>query len=92
MRAGLGVTEHLVEARLDARRDGALEAHRLLVRFGPAEPDDRGQQPLEEGVAAEDRVGDRPTGRGQVEVAALGVDDEAVRRRAGGTSRWRPAW
>ena len=72
------MTEQLVEPGLDARRDGALETHRLVVRFGPAEPDDRGQQPLEERVTAEDAVRGRPTGRRQVQVAALGVGDETV--------------
>ncbi len=31
------VAEHLVQPGLDPRRDGALEAHRLVVGFGPAE-------------------------------------------------------
>ena len=78
VRAGLGVTEHLVEAGLDAGRDRTLETHRLVVGFGPAEPDDRGQQPLEQGVTPEDPVGGRSAGRGQAQVAALGVLDEAV--------------
>ena len=56
------MAEHLVEAGLDPRRDGALEPHRLLVRLGPAEADDGGQQPLEQRVAAEDRVGGGPAG------------------------------
>ena len=38
--------EELVQLRLDARRDGRLEPLRLHVRFGPAKPDDLGQQPL----------------------------------------------
>ena len=92
VRADLGVAEHLVEARLDARRDRPLEAHRLLVRLGPAEPDDARQQPLEQGVAAEDRVGRRRVPRSSAEARARRRARRARRRRAGGTSRWRPAW
>ncbi len=92
VRARLGVPEHLVEAGLDPRRDGALEAHRLVVRFGPAEADDRGQQPLEQRVPAEDAVGGGPAGGRQVEVATLGVGDQPVRHEpaehlAGGLGR-----
>jgi len=50
------MTEHVVEPGLDPGRDRALQAHRLVVRFGPAEADDRGQQPLEQRVPAEDAV------------------------------------
>ena len=63
VRAGHRMTEHLVEPGLDPRRDGALESHRLVVRFGPAEPDDGGQQPLEQGVPSEDAVGGGPARR-----------------------------
>ena len=87
------MAEHLVEPGLDARRDRALEARRLLVRFGPAEADDRGQQPLQQRVAAEDAVGGRPARVGQDELASAGpadLGDETVRRPAGGTSRSPP--
>ena len=60
VRARLRVAEQLVEPGLDPRRDRALEAHRLLVRFGPAEADDRRQQPLEQRVPPEDRRPRRP--------------------------------
>ena len=63
VRARLGVAEHLVEAGLDPRRDRALEPGGLLIRLRPAEPDDRRQQPLEQRVAAEDRVGGGAAGR-----------------------------
>ena len=72
------MAQHLVEPRFDARRDRALETHRLVVRFGPAETDDRGQQPLEERVAPEDAVGGGATSGAQPEVAALGVVDQSV--------------
>ena len=62
VRARRRVAEHLVEPGLDARREGALEPGRLLVGLRPAEPDDGRQQPLEQGVAAEDRVGRGPAG------------------------------
>ncbi len=64
VRARLGVAEHLVEPGLDAGRDRALEPGRLLVRLGPAEAHDRGQEPLEQRVASEDRVG-RGAARGR---------------------------
>ena len=92
VRAGHRVAEHLVEAGLDPGRDGALEAHRLVVRLGPAETDDRGQQPLEERVPPEDAVRGGPAGGRQVELAAVGDGRRARPRRAGGTSRWRPGW
>ena len=38
------------------------------------------------------RVRGGPAGRREVQVAALGVGDQAVGRRAGGTSRSRPGW
>ena len=79
MRARLRVAEHLVEARLDPWRDRALEACRLLVRLGPAEADDRGQQPFEQRVAAEDRVSGGSAGPGQDQLATVRLVDEAVR-------------
>ena len=82
MRARLGVTEHLVEPCLDPGRDRALEAHRLLVRLGPAEPDDRRQQPFDQRVAPEDRVCGRPAGRRQVQLPAVRVCDEPVGNEA----------
>ena len=78
VRAGLGMAEHLVEAGLDPRRDRALQPGRLLVRLGPAEPDHRGQQPLEQCVATEDRVGGRAAGVGQDELPTVALVDEAV--------------
>ena len=74
-----GWPEHLVEAGLDAWGDRALETHRLVVGLGPAEADDRGQQPFEQGVASEDAVRGRATGRREVEVATFCVSDEPVR-------------
>ena len=62
VRARLGMAEQLVELRLDARRDRALEPLASTSRLGPAEADDRGEQPLEQRVAAEDRVRRRPPG------------------------------
>ena len=78
VRARLGVPEHLVEARLHPRRDRALEAHRLVVRLGPAEADDLRQQPFEQGMPAEDAVRRGSAGRGQVQLATPGLGDEAV--------------
>ena len=48
--AGLRVPQEVVDGPLDTRRDRALEPHRLLVRLGPAEPDDACEQPLHERV------------------------------------------
>ena len=86
------MSEHLVETRLDPRRDRPLEPHRLFVRLRPAEADDRGQEPLEQRVPAEDAVGRRPPGGRQVEIATLGVGDQAIRHEppehlAGGLGR-----
>ena len=78
MRAGLGMTEHLIEASLDARRDRALETHRLVIGFGPAEPDDSGQQPLQQRVPPEDPVGGRSTGRREAQIATFRVLHEAI--------------
>jgi hypothetical protein len=72
------MAEHLVQASLDPRRQRALEPGRLLVGLRPAEPDHGRQEPLEKGVAAEDRIGSRPAGRRQHEVAAIRLADEAV--------------
>ena len=100
VRARLGVAQQLVELRLDPRRQRALEAHRLDVALRPRQPHDRGQQPLEQRVAAEDRVGGGAAGGGQDEAAAGRRLQQPVRRRAGGTSRlaawvdtptWRPS-
>ncbi len=79
VRARLRVAEQLVEAGLDPGRDRALQAHGLLVRLRPAEADDARQQPLQERVAAKDRVRGSAAGRGQPELAVVGVVDESVR-------------
>ena len=68
----------LVETGLDPRRDGALETSGLLVGLGPAQPDERGEQPLEQGVTTEDRIGGGASGRREMEIASLGLGDEAV--------------
>ncbi len=92
VRARLGVAQQLVELGFDARRERALEPHRLDVALRPREADDRGQEPLEQRVAAEDRVRRRTTRRGQLEAPARRGLDEAVRREpaahlAGGLGR-----
>ena len=89
---GRRMAQHLVEAGLDPRRDRALEPGRLLVGLRPAEPHDRAEQPLDERVAPEDRVGGRPARAGQDELPAVGLVDEAVRAEppehlAGGLGR-----
>jgi hypothetical protein len=70
--------EHLVEPRLDPRRDGALQPHGLLVRLGPAKADDAGQEPFEQGMPAEDGIGRRPAGTRQAQIPTVRVIDEAV--------------
>jgi len=75
---GQARADALLEPGLDAGRDRALETHRLVVRFGPAKTDHRGQQPLQQRVTAEDAVGGGPTGRREMEVAPLGMGDETI--------------
>ena len=70
------MAQHLVQPRLDPRRDRALQAGRLLVRFGPAQPDHRREQPFQKRVAAEDAVRRGPPGIGQDELAAAGLRHE----------------
>ena len=78
VRAGLGWPSISSRRASTARRDRRLEPLGLDVRFGPAEADDLGEQPLAQGVAPEDPVRRRPAGRRQDEDAALGLDDEPV--------------
>jgi hypothetical protein len=73
------MAEHLVQPRLDTRADGALETGRLLVGFGPTETNDRGQQPLEQRVPAEDAVRCGPAGVGEDQLAAARLGDKAIR-------------
>ena len=72
------MAEHLVEAGLHARADRTLQARRLLVRFGPAQADDRREQPLQERMPAEDSVGRCPAGLRQDQVTAAGLGHEPV--------------
>ena len=82
VRAGLRVAEQLVELGLDARRERALEAHRLDVALRPGQPHDGGEQPLEQRVAAEDRIGGRAPGGREHEPATRGRLEQPVGREA----------
>ena len=56
VRAGLRMAQHLVEPRLDTRRDRALEPRRLFVRLRPAQTHDGAQQPFAQRMAPKDAV------------------------------------
>jgi hypothetical protein len=57
VRARRRVADQRVDRGFHTHRDLALQAHRLLVRLGPAEADHLGQQPLQQRMPSEDDVG-----------------------------------
>ena len=92
MGARLGMAEHLVESGLDARRDGALEAHRLVVGLGPAEADRPSSAAIRAARAGGRSRRRRPARPSSGEAHARRPGRRGRPRRGGGTSRWRPGW
>ena len=72
-----------------ARPGGASPRRRSRPRSGPTT---RRQQPLEQRVAAEDRVGGGAAGGGQRRGRGPSPAPRGRRRRGAGTSRSRPGW
>ena len=91
VRAGLRVADRGHHPLLEHRRHRVLEPLGLLVDLVPGDPQDVGEEALDQPVALDDRLGVLEAVVGEAERLVVGAGDVAVVDRAGRSSRGRSA-